>query len=57
MYNNAFLTEANQVELGYDLNGNMVAGPVADMEYNWDNKVRSATMGNDSVGSPHKGNN
>ena len=49
--------EANRVELGYDLNGNMVAGPVADMEYNWDNKVRSATMGNDSVGSPHKGNN
>ena len=49
MYNNAFLTEANQVELGYDLNGNMVAGPVADMEYNWDNKVRSATVGGDSL--------
>ena len=48
-YEGDLLTQVGPNEVGHDLNGNLVAGPAADYIYNHDNKLRSATAGNDSL--------
>ena len=48
-YDGDLLSEANDVEIGHDLNGNMVVGLTAEFTYNWLNKLRSAQVGSDSM--------
>ena len=52
-FGNEMLT-AGGISLSYDENGNMTAAPKdaltsMTLEYNWDNKLRKATIGSDSI--------
>ena len=43
------MTEAEGQDLDWDLNGNLTDGITTGMIWNWDNKLRSATAGSDSI--------
>ena len=48
-YDGDLMTKAEGQELDWDLNGNLTGGLAVSMEYNWDNKLRYAQAGDNSI--------
>jgi len=48
-YDGDLMVKAEGQELDWDLNGNLTGGLAVSMEYNWDNKLRYAQAGDNSI--------
>ncbi len=48
-YNGHLMTDADGNSLSWDENGNLLISVDANLVYNWDNKLRSASSGGDSI--------
>ncbi|MFH1613695.1 MAG: hypothetical protein ABIG61_01230, partial [Planctomycetota bacterium] len=49
VYDSDIMTKAGSNSLGWDESGNMTTGTSATFEYNYDDKLRSATIGSVTV--------
>jgi len=48
-YTGDLMTEVDEDEIGWDLNGNMETGLTAEITWDWDNRLRSADVGSDGI--------